>query len=135
MTWDIRQTYYYLVCFATLLMSMFGAIQVVQSALNIVLPSDVYRPTPMEIYERMRPRTNAATDTTEAFSRDDLQRMADEESERFRTSQLRSDLRRLLGSVALIVIAAPVFLYHWKRVRDREKSSHFDHSHTNLPPL
>lgn len=44
MAWDIRRTYYYLVCFATLLMVIIGAVTVVQNTLDLVLPREVYMP-------------------------------------------------------------------------------------------
>ena len=120
MSWDVRSTYHYLVCFATLLMVVFGTVQVVDQALALAYPR-VYEPSVVDVYERMRrgPRPVDAADAAiaDTLSEETLQRMAEEERRRLRESQRRDDLRRLLSNLALVLIAGPLYLYHWRRVR------------------
>lgn len=120
MAWDIRRTYYYLVCFATLLMMIIGSVQVVQSTLDLVMPEEYYRPTPMEMYQRHeRP---GVEQSEPPFSREELQEMSEEEAERMERQARRRALRSLLGNLALVLIAAPVYMYHWKKVRADEQN-------------
>lgn len=117
MAWDARTTYYYLVCFVTLLMVIFGTVRVVQHGLDLLLPEEPYRPSPVELRERT-PRPPGQADTT--FTREELEEMAEEEAARQRRQQQRRTLRGLLGSLVLVLIAAPVYWYHWRRVRRDE---------------
>jgi hypothetical protein len=117
MAWDIRQTYYYLVCFATLIMVIIGAVVVVQSTLDIVYPATPYRPSVAELHERTRPRAEGEP----AFTREELEQMAEEEAARMEQSERRRALRSLLGNLALALIAAPIYSYHWRQVRRTER--------------
>ncbi|MDX1548265.1 MAG: hypothetical protein R3247_14800 [Rhodothermales bacterium] len=115
MAWDVRQTYYYLVCFATLLMVIIGAAQSVRAGLDLALPEEPFRPTALDLRERVLRPGGAPGDST--FTRAELEAMADEEQARLERQMRRNALRRLLGSLALVVIAAPVYAYHWRQVR------------------
>lgn len=122
MAWDIRKTYYYLVCFATLIMLIVGSVQVVQNTLDLVMPEEVYRPSPIDMYQRyQRPGEEAMVEAP--FTRQELQQMSDEEAARMQRQSRRRALRNLLGSLALLLISAPVYFYHWKKVRADERSS------------
>lgn len=116
MAWDVRQTYYYLVCFATLLMVIIGTAQAVRNTLDLVLPTDPYTPSALDLRERYGPRPGVAAEDP-AYTREELEEMAREEAERQRRQQHRNDLRNLLGNLALVLIAAPVYVYHWRHVR------------------
>lgn len=116
MAWDIRSTYFYLVCFATLLMVIIGTVQVVQHSLDLVLPAETYRPSVLDMEMRYRGRAGEAEPS--AYTREELEAMAAEEEARMRQQQRRGNLRGLLGSLALVLIAAPVYVYHWRRVRE-----------------
>jgi hypothetical protein len=122
MAWDVRRTYYYLVCFATLLMMIIGSVQLVQNTLDLIFPEEHYRMTPMDVYDRyQRPGGNAATETP--YTQEELEQMIEEEAERNERQARRRALRNLLGNIALIVIAAPVYVYHWRKVRAVEQGS------------
>ncbi len=124
MAWDVRRTYYYLVCFATLIMMIIGSVQLVQNTLDLVFPEEHYRMSPMDLYQRYeRPPGEGAMD--EPFTREELAQMAEEEAARMERQARRRALRNLLGNVALILIAAPVYAYHWRMVRadERDRSS------------
>lgn len=116
MTWDVRKTYYYLVCFATLVMMIIGAVQTVRNTLDLALPAEPHRPTALDVVERYRQPPQSNADTL-SLTREELEQMANEEAARFRREQRRRDLRDLLGSLALVLIAAPVYVYHWRKVR------------------
>ena len=121
MAWDIRRTYYYLVCFATLLMVIIGGVQTVRNALDLALPNEPYAPSPYEIEMRYaRPAPPGEAPAPSVYTREELETMAAEERDRSLRQQRRNDLRDLLGGLALMLIAAPVYAYHWRRVRSLE---------------
>ena len=120
MAWDIRKTYYYLVCFATLIMVIVGSVQIVQNILDLAIPEEPYRPTAIDMYQRFqRPAGEGVDDAP--YTRAELEQMAEEEAETMRRQSRRRALRSLLGSIALVMIAAPVYMYHWKKVRADER--------------
>ena len=106
MAWDVRQTYFYLVCFATLLMVIIGTVQVAGRVLDLAFPEEPY-PAVLE-----RPRPTPPDAELDSFE----ETRAREEAHRVR-QQRRRDVRDLLASLALVLVAAPVYLYHWRRVR------------------
>jgi hypothetical protein len=120
MAWDVRNTYFYLVCFATLLMMIIGASQVVFRVLDLALPREPYGPTASEL--EMRYARPEPSDTASQYTREELEQMAEEEAERNARQQRRDAIRGLLGNLALVVIAAPVYLYHWRQVRRTQVS-------------
>ncbi len=117
MAWDIRSTYYYLVCFATLLMVIIGGTLVVQRSLDLLLPTESYRPTVAEMEMRTQVRPGAEGTSPTVYTREEIEEMAREEGERLRRDEQRRTIRSLLGNLALVLIAAPVYLYHWRQVR------------------
>ncbi|SRR5690554_4266305 len=122
MAWDVRQTYYYLVCFATLIMIIIGIVGAVRNALDLALPEVPHRPSAADMYQRY-PRPAAEQGTELPFTREELEAMAEEEAETFRRQAVRRAIRSLIGSLALVLVAAPVYLYHWRRVRGDERSA------------
>lgn len=120
MAWDVRQTYYYLVCFATLLMLIIGSVQLVRNTLDLVIPEESYRMTPVDVHNRFqRPVGDSADEVP--YTREELEEMAEEEAARNERQARRRALRNLLGNIALILIAAPVYVYHWRKVRGLEQ--------------
>lgn len=119
MGWDVRQTYYYLVCFATLIMMIVGVVQVVENGLDLAFPEEPYRPTPIDVYDRYQ-RPGMDSGAAVPFTREELDAMAEEEAERMRDQARRRALRNLIGSFTLVIVAAPVYAYHWRRVRSSE---------------
>lgn len=116
MAWDIRKTYYYLICFVTLIMIIVGSVQAVENTLDLVLPQEGYRPSAIDVRMRYQDRGGEAG-IDEPYTREELEQMAEEEAETMERQARRLALRNLLGSLALICIATPVYFYHWKKVR------------------
>lgn len=116
MVWDVRQTYYYLVCFATLIMIDHRGRRGIGNGLDLAYPEEPYRPSAVDMYQRtLRPGPDVETATP--FTREELEAMAEEEAERMRRQTQRRALRNLMGNLALLLIAAPIYAYHWKQIR------------------
>lgn len=113
-SWSIKNLYFYLVCLVTLFLFVGGAISAINSAMQLALPDKpnvsltyVYYPE----YKEGAPQP--------VFNPPSM-----EELERKRTEQEQMDLyyqsytkRSLLNAIALMIIAAPFYLYHWKQVK------------------
>ena len=114
MAWDVRQTYYYLVCFATLLMVVIGVVQSVRAGVDLALPEEGYQPPIFEMHAQVQARFGMADST---YTREELQQMAHEEAARQARIMQRRALRQFLSSLAFVLVAAPIYFYHWRRVR------------------
>jgi hypothetical protein len=106
----LRNGYLYLVCLITLVVALFAAVSLVRSAVALIDPGPGqydyyggYYPYPVE------PGMEGAPEI--------------DDEERQRQEQLavdaarRSALGELVGSATTLLIAAPIYVYHWRRVQ------------------
>lgn len=112
--WSIKNLYFYLVCLATLFMFVGGSISVINNAMQLALPD--------------RPNISLVYLYYPEYRGDSTQPLFDppplEELEQRRVEQEKMEIqyrgytkRSLLNSIALMIIAAPFYLYHWKKVK------------------
>lgn len=115
----IKTVYTYLICFATLMMTIGGSVAAFMSIADIVSPPSYYMS--FEDYKRGYPKEfteKAPTPPqTEIKSEEELRQayedLANEEEKRTRDRALNS----LIKSFGWIVIPFPVFLYFQRRLR------------------
>ena len=97
----LRNVYLYLVCLITLVVSLFAAVQLVRHAVGLAYPDSGfygyygYEATDGEINEAERER----------------------QEELARDSERRNEILGLVSSATTLLIAGPVYLYHWRRVQ------------------
>lgn len=84
---SLRSVYLYLICLVTLVISIFAGVSVVRNAVELVYPDPGYYGVERE-YEQQAEQ-----------------------------SQRRSAVVGLVGSSSMLLIAGPVYLYHWRRVQ------------------
>ena len=95
----LRNAYLYLVCLITLVVSLFAAVQLVRSVVGVLYPDPGYYgyyPAPEE-----------------AISPEEIER----QEELARDSQRRQEVLSLVGSGTTLLIAGPLYVYHWRRVQ------------------
>ncbi|WP_238013269.1 hypothetical protein KZZ52_28070 [Dactylosporangium sp. AC04546] len=96
---SLRNLYLYLVCLITLVISIFAAVNVVRSAAELLYPEPgYYVKLPME-------EPDMGADQQQR-----LERAA-------RAAQQRQAVLGLISSGALLLIAGPVYAYHWRRIQ------------------
>ncbi len=113
-SWNIKSLYFYLVCLVTLFLFVGGAISAVNNATQLILPDKPNVPL-TETYFREY-REYDAEDAFEPPPLEKLEKIRAEQEREFRHFQGWAR-RSLLNSVALMIIAAPFYLYHWKQVK------------------
>jgi hypothetical protein len=98
---SLRNIYLYLVCFVTLLIVIFGAVNLVRSTVELAYPDPMY-------YGPVFPDREGNIDPAEQ-----------ERQERAaRDSQRRNAVLGLVSSGTFVLIAGPVYGYHWRRIQD-----------------
>ncbi|MCL5046410.1 MAG: DUF5671 domain-containing protein [Actinobacteria bacterium] len=113
-TWDIRTIYLYLVSFVTLIMIIVGTVMLVQNTVEWLVPPPDYYPGPLETKMRM---ANEKADPAL------IEEQVKLEQERMRQQRRYQRARELSNSLALLLVAGPVYLYHWRKIQreDRER--------------
>lgn len=106
MKFSLRLLYLYLFAFVGLLITIIGSIQL----LDLVLKSYVFKVTEYPFYaEPLRP------DGQPTLSKEELEQRNLEE-------QANQRKRQVSSSLAMILVGAPVYLYHWQTLKKEHKS-------------
>jgi hypothetical protein len=102
---SVRNLYLYLVCLVTLVISIFATVNVVRSAVELLYPDPGY-------YGFEAPGKESGLSAEEQRQR----------VQAARDSQRRQAVLGLVGSGTLLLIAGPVYVYHWRRVQHELRS-------------
>ena len=103
MKFNIRLLYLYLFSFVGLLITIIGSIQIV----DLGIKSYVFRVSEYRYY--VEPVVNEK----QTISPEEMERRNKEEE----TNQRK---RQLSNSIAMILVGAPVYLYHWKTIKKEQ---------------
>jgi len=113
-SWNIKNLYFYLVCLVTLFLFVGGTISAANSAMQLILPDKPNVPLTQVYYREYR--EPGAETTFDPPALVELEKMRIEQEREYHHYQSWTR-RSLLNSVALMIIAAPFYLYHWKQVK------------------
>lgn len=99
--WSLRNIYLYVVCLITLVMVIVATVGLVRSAVELAWPDPGYMGTkPLD--EKGKP-----TVSDEEWAR---------QEEAARVTQQRSATLSLVGNVAMLLVAGPLYVYHWRKI-------------------
>jgi hypothetical protein len=97
---NLRSLYLYLVCLITLVVSIFAAVQLVRSTVSLLYPDPGYYGY---FYET----------PVEEVTEEEQQR----QEQLARESQRRQAVLDVVGAGTTLLIAGPLYVYHWRRVQ------------------
>jgi hypothetical protein len=97
----LRNVYLYLICLVMLVISIFAAVNLVRSAVALAYPDPGWYG-----YEMMHDEKGGISEEEQA-----------RQEQRARDSQRRHDVLELVGSATTLLIAGPLYVYHWRRVQ------------------
>ncbi len=109
--WDLEHVYFYLVSFVSLILIIFGAVTITQTAIAFIAPA----------YEEFNPYAlRHATPDLALWEERFGAEFIEQERERFdaisRENMTLRLFRDLLRGLAFIAVALPVYLYHWRKI-------------------
>lgn len=105
MKFSLRLLYLYLFSFVGLLVTVIGSIQLFDLGIRSVVFPDA------DIYNYARPQIECVGEKcAEVTSAEEAQAQAQEDARKNRQ-------RELSNSLAMIVVALPLYLYHWKLIK------------------
>lgn len=96
--WSLRNIYLYLVCLITLVMVIIAAVGLVRGVVELAYPDPGAYSFPIE----------KTPGVTEAQLKEQ-QRMQQQ-------SQRRNAILNLVGSGAMLLVAGPIYVYHWRKI-------------------
>lgn len=99
--WSLRNIYLYVVCLITLIMAIFATVGLVRNAVELLYPDPGYfvsAPVP------------DGGDPEAAEEQHALEQKYQQRQSR------RSAILGLVGNVAMLAVAGPLYLYHWRRI-------------------
>ena len=97
----LRNLYLYLVCLVTLVISVFAAVNLVRSTVALLYPDPGYYYGP-EVPGEGPGMSEEERERQEQLARD---------------SERRYTVLELVGSGTTLLIAGPLYVYHWRRVQ------------------
>ncbi len=106
--WNIRTVYLYLVSFVTLIMLIVGTVNLIRAGVDFFYPDPGYYPGPVELKMRYE---------NQKVEPEVIEEQVKLEVEREQQRQKHWRIKRLAESFAMLVVAAPIYLYHWRRIQ------------------
>lgn len=109
--WTPRNIYLYVVCLVTLIMMISGTVSAIRSATEL-------------IYPQPRPYSGAivAPDDKE-LSAEAQAKLQEEQRQIDAQWSRRNAVISIIGSAALLLIAAPLYRYHWRQVQQEREAA------------
>lgn len=109
--WSLRNIYLYLVCLITLIMVIFSVVSVVRSTVEMLYPDPGY-------YEAAPVDAKGQTGLTQV--------QLDKQNEIQRQQSRRQSILGLVGGVALLIVAGPLYIYHWRKIETEHEGPVID---------
>lgn len=103
----LRSIYLYLVSFVSLMMIIMGVIFTVQNITDVMFPTNYY----YEMYP---------AEKTGDLSEEEKQQYEENQKKYYENTIVESK-KNVAKSVAVVVVALPTFVYHWRKV-EKEKN-------------
>jgi hypothetical protein len=113
-TWSLRNLYLYIVCLITLVMVIVATVNLVRAVVDLAYPNPGYY---LAVATPVDGKTPA--DPAQLQQQQEIQRQQEENQ---RQQATRNAVLNLVGSGAMLVVAEPVYIYHWRKI-EREQTS------------
>ncbi|MBC7315834.1 MAG: hypothetical protein H5T70_05375 [Chloroflexi bacterium] len=117
--WSLRHIYLYIVCLITLIMVIVATVGLVRSLVDLLYPQPV---TPVYVPAPVPTALPAEGETRPTLSPEEIAARQKEEFAIQRQWAIRSAVLSLVGNVAMLAIAGPLYAYHWRKI-ERERAA------------
>lgn len=98
--WSLRNIYLYLVCLITLIMVIVAAVGLIRNGVELAYPDPGYYDRPISIDGEMKQSAEDIEAQQELWEKQDR----------------RNTILGLVGNGAMLLIAGPLYLYHWRKI-------------------
>lgn len=97
--WSLRNIYLYLVCLITLIMVIVAVVGLVRSSVELLYPDPGFYPEPVKVEDG-------------GLTEEQIK----EQREQQEASSRRYAILNLVGNAAMLVVAGPLYVYHWRKI-------------------
>lgn len=104
----VREIYFYIVCLIAIVLFIVGIIDTYYGTVDYIKPSTYYYGFDPRITQ---PEQNSSIDE------DKLEELIEKDREQYIANEKLNSLKRLFRGVLLIIIAIPIFSYHWTKAK------------------
>jgi len=104
-----REIYFYIVCLIALVIFIVGLVMVYDDSINYVKPTTYM--TKSSII------TMYSTDQYQDLSKEEIEKLAEDEMNFYLQNEKDIALKGLLRGILLVIIAIPLFAFHWKKAQ------------------
>lgn len=112
--WSLRNIYLYLVCLITLIMVIVAAVNAVRATVELIYPDPGYY--------YAEPIKGDEGPTQEEIEKQNEMQLA---------QSRRQAVLSLVGSAAMLLIAGPLYMYHWRKI----EVEHAEQPDAETPPV
>lgn len=112
--WGIDQLYFYVVCFVMLITMIVGVTGLVRAGIELVIP--IPEPSLDRPYESSYPKVDRIGDESSNLPKDVVEREIVKRDEFNRARDFNYTMLRFFNGLAALLVAFPVYLYHWKKI-------------------
>jgi len=112
---SIRLLYLYLFSFVGLLITVIGLIQLI----NLGMKMYIFKGADVYTYYEARPLKPVGT--PEDMTPEEQKQYEEEQKLRQEEETVRQRQREASNAIAMIVVGAPLYLYHWKTIKSESK--------------
>lgn len=117
-TWSLRHIYLYIVCLITLIMVIVATVGLVRSVVDLLYP----QPVPAYVPAPVPTALPAEGQVQPTLSPEEIAARQKEEYALQQRWAIRSAVLSLVGNIAMLAIAGPLYLYHWRKI-ERERTA------------
>jgi hypothetical protein len=104
-----REIYLYIVCLIALIIFIVGLVTVYNGAINYVKPTTyMTKSSIMSVY---------SADQYQNLSKEEIEQLAEDELNASLQSEKDMAFKGLLRGILLVIIAIPLFAFHWKKAQ------------------
>lgn len=104
-----REIYLYIVCLIALVIFIVGLVMVYDGAINYIKPTTyMTKSSIMTMY---------STDQYQNLSKEEIEQLAEDELNASLQSEKDIAFKGLLRGILLVIIAIPLFAFHWKKAQ------------------
>lgn len=104
-----REIYLYIVCLIALVIFIVGLVMVYNGAINYIKPTTyMTKSSIMTMY---------STDQYQNLSKEEIEQLAEDELNTSLQSEKDMAFKDLLRGILLVIIAIPLFAFHWKKAQ------------------
>ena len=114
-TWSVRNIYLYLVCLITLVMFIFATVNLVRAAVELFYPEPEMAPYAVPVY-----KGDGAPPQPD-------ERQIEAQRESMRRSTVRRAVLNLVGSGTMLLLAVPIYRYHWRKIEREAHARESEH--------